>query len=158
MKVLNKEKLIKKKQLKYAVGEATVLKKLNFPFIVTLHFAFQTPKNLYLALDCCPRGDLAHLIALREHLSEESARFLIAQVVLAVEYLHSRNVLYRDLKPENVLLGSDGYVRLTDFGLSRENSYSLSFCGSPAYLSPEMLARKGVGFAADIYGVGCVLF
>lgn len=79
-------------------------------------------------------------------------------MVLAIEYLHSHNILYRDLKPENILLASDGYIRLTDFGLSRENNFSMSFCGSPAYLSPEMLERKGVGFSSDIYGIGCVLY
>jgi serum/glucocorticoid-regulated kinase 2 len=126
--------------------------------VITLHIAFQTPQNLYLALDHCPHGDLAELITVRERLSEGTARFVIAQVLLAVEYLHSRNILYRDLKPENILIASDRYVRLTDFGLSRENCFSMSFCGSPAYLSPEMLERKGVGFASDIYGVGCILF
>ncbi len=79
-------------------------------------------------------------------------------MLLAVEYLHSKNILYRDLKPENILIAADRYVRLTDFGLSRENAFAMSFCGSPAYLSPEMLARKGVGFASDIYGIGCILF
>jgi serum/glucocorticoid-regulated kinase 2 len=66
--VLNKQKLIKKKQLKYAVGEANILKKVDFPFVITLHYAFQTPQNLYLALDHCPRGDLAELITVREKL------------------------------------------------------------------------------------------
>lgn len=66
--------------------------------------------------------------------------------------------MYRDLKPENILIGQDGYIRLTDFNLSKENTFSMSFCGSPAYLSPEMLEKKGVGFEADIYGIGCVLY
>jgi len=68
------------------------------------------------------------------------------------------NILYRDLKPENILIGSDGYILLADFGLSREKQFSKSFCGSPAYLSPEMLEKKGVGLANDIYGIGCVLY
>lgn len=79
-------------------------------------------------------------------------------MILAIEYLHKQGILYRDLKPENILIGKDGYIRLTDFGLSRENSFAGSFCGSPAYLSPEMLERKGVGVSSDIYGIGCVLY
>ena len=158
LKILSKQRLIKKKQLKYAVGEATILKKLDHPFVITLHLAFQTPQSLYLALDHCPHGDLAELITVRERLHEPTARFILAQLLLALEYLHARGILHRDLKPENVLIAADRYVRLADFGLSREKSHSMSFCGSPAYLSPEMLERKGVGFAADIYGLGCILF
>lgn len=82
----------------------------------------------------------------------------MAQIILALEYLHNHNILYRDLKPENILIAKDGYIRLTDFGLSKENCFAMSFCGSPAYLSPEMLEKKGVGFSTDIYGIGCVLF
>ena len=91
-------------------------------------------------------------------MDENCARFIIAQLVLAIEYLHKNNILYRDLKPENILIHEDGYIRLTDFGLSKENNFAASFCGSPAYLSPEMLEKKGVGFSSDIYGIGCVLY
>lgn len=158
LKVLNKKKLVSKKHLKYAVGEANILKKMNSPFVIKLYFTFQTPTNLYMALDNCSNGDLSELITSREKLSLSTARFIIAQLIFAVEYLHKEKILYRDLKPENILIASDGYIRLTDFGLSRENSFSMSFCGSPAYLSPEMLDKKGVGFSSDIYGIGCVLY
>jgi serine/threonine protein kinase len=158
LKVLNKKKLFAKKQLKYAVGEASILKRVDSPFIVKLYYAFQTPGNLYMALDHCALGDLSELIAAREQLQEKTARFVIAQLVLAIEYLHRLGILYRDLKPENILIDREGYIKLTDFGLSRENSFATSFCGSPAYLSPEMLEKKGVGQSSDIYGIGCVLY
>lgn len=158
VKVLSKKMLIAKKQLRYAVSEATILRKLESPFIVTLHYAFQSPRHLYLVLDYCSMGDLSELILVRERLNETAARWVAAQLLLALEHMHSKNVLYRDMKPENILIGRDGYVRLTDFGLSRENAFSMSFCGSPAYLSPEMLEKKGVSFASDLYGLGCVLF
>ena len=92
---------------------------------------------------------------------ENEARFFIAEVLLAIEYIHSLNVVYRDLKPENVLVGSDGHIKLADFGLAKEdigNSMAKSFCGSPAYLPPEMVAQKGVGKPADIYQMGAVLY
>lgn len=135
-----------------------ILKKADFPFIISLYFAFQTPLNIYIALDNCSNGDLSELIIVKEKLNENTSRFIIAQIILAIEYLHKNNILYRDLKPENILIAADGYVKLTDFGLSKQNCFSMSFCGSPAYLSPEMLEKKGVGFSSDIYGIGCVLY
>lgn len=92
-----------------------------------------------MAIDNCSNGDLSEVIVVKERLKEHTACFVIAQVVLAIEHLHSKNILFRDLKSENILIASDGYIKLTDFGLSKENSFSMSFCGSPAYLSPEML-------------------
>lgn len=92
---------------------------MDSPFIVKLHFAFQTPNSLYMAIDHCSLGDLAELISVKEVLKESTARFVIAQLVLAIEYLHKHNILYRDLKPENILIDRSGYIKLTDFGLSR---------------------------------------
>jgi serum/glucocorticoid-regulated kinase 2 len=92
---------------------------VDFPFVIKLHYAFQTPLSLYMALDNCTNGDLSELIIVKERLTESTARFIIAQIILALEYLHNNNILYRDLKPENILIASDGFVRLTDFGLSK---------------------------------------
>ena len=88
---------------------------------------------------------------------------IIAELILAIEELHSHNILYRDLKPENILIDADGHIRLADFSLSKEgvdeSSLAKSVCGSPAYLSPEMVKREGINKAADIYGIGtCTLF
>ena len=81
---------------------------------------------------------------------------------MAIEYLHSQNILYRDLKPENILIAEDGHIKLTDFGLSKENishkDLTNSFCGSPAYVTPEVLLRKGHGTSADLYGIGAILY
>lgn len=112
---------------------------MNSPFVITLYYAFQTPLHLYMVLDNCPNGDLSEVIIVREKLTESTACFILGQLILAVEYLHSKGILYRDMKPENILIARDGYIKLTDFGLSKENCFSMSFCGSPAYLSPEML-------------------
>ena len=99
----------------------------------------------------------------KELFTENQARFYIAELILAIEYLHSLNIIYRDLKPENILIGNDGHLKLTDFGLAKQmpNQYgnrSLSFCGSLLYLSPEMVMKKNPGKEIDIYGIGAILY
>jgi serine/threonine protein kinase len=114
-----------------------------------------------MAFDLCSGGDLSYHLERREIFSETDAKFFIAETVLAIEYIHSLDVIYRDLKPENILIDSEGHVKLADFGLAKEgirNNNAKSFCGSPAYLAPEMLTESGVGKPADIYQLGAVLY
>jgi serum/glucocorticoid-regulated kinase 2 len=114
-----------------------------------------------MVIDYCPGGDLNFHI-MQDTFEEDDAKFYIAELILGIEHLHSLNIMYRDLKPENILISSDNHIKLADFGLAKEgvNDMTLtkSFCGSPAYLSPEVLARKGAGKSADIYGIGAVLY
>jgi len=162
MKVLQKEKVLIHKQLKYAQAEANILRKNNHPFVLSLYFSFQTPINLYMVIDCCSDENLAMLIMRQNKLSEEEARFYLAELILAIEYLHSMNVLYRDLKPENVLVALDGHLMLADFGLSKENmgrkELASTFLGSPLYLAPEMVNRQGFSQASDIFGIGLIFY
>ena len=161
MKVINKRYLIRNQQLRYAVTECNVLKQAQSPFILTLHYAFQTPDNLYMIIDYCPGGDLNYHI-IQNLFEEDEAKFFIAELILGIEHLHSLDIIYRDLKPENILIAKDGHIKLADFGLAKEKvtdfEIAKSFCGSPAYLAPEMLSRRGVGKSADIYGIGAVLY
>ena len=161
MKVLNKSYLIKKKLLRYAITECNILKESNCPFILKLHYSFQTPDNLYMILDYCSLGDLSYQLQI-SLLEEEEAKFYIAELILAIEYLHKHNIIYRDLKPENILISSDGHIKLADFGLAKENVTNdipnKTFCGSPQYLSPEMLSKEGTTKASDIYGIGAILY
>lgn len=149
-------------QLQYALTESEILKKTHHAYIVNLHYAFQTEEYYYLVMDYCSGGDMACYFSRRERLSEEEARFYIAELVQAIEYLHSLNIIYRDLKPENILLDADGHIKLADFGLAKEgicdNDVAKSFCGSPAYLPPEILMNAGVSKAGDVYGIGAILF
>ena len=161
MKVINKKFLMKNNQLKYAISECNILKQAASPFILTLYFSFQTPENLYMILDYCPGGDLNfHII--QNLFEEDEARFYIAELILGIEHLHELDIIYRDLKPENILISQDNHIKLADFGLAKEGvsdqQITKSFVGSPAYLTPEMLNRKGVGKSADIYGIGAVLY
>lgn len=162
LKALNKKVLARNHQLKYAVGECRILRQLSSPFVVKMFDAFQTPNSLYMVLEYCSGKDLSVLLEQRRQFSSDEARFYVGEIILALEYLHERNIMYRDLKPENVLLDSFGHVKLADFGLAKENVISsrqaTSFCGSPAYLSPETLDKQGAGKPADIYGLGALLF
>jgi protein-serine/threonine kinase len=127
-----------------------------------MSYAFQTPKNLYMVLELCPNGDLMTHLSERSRFAESVARFYIAETILAVEHLHSMDIVYRDLKPENILVDRAGHIRLADFGLAKENvnplNPAMSFCGSPAYLAPEMLTKSGSEKPADVYGIGAILY
>ena len=161
MKVLNKSYLIQKKLLRYAITECNILKNSDCPFILKLHYSFQTPENLYMILDYCPIGDLSYQIQINLF-EEDEAKFYIAELIIAIEYLHKRDIIYRDMKPENILIDEDGHIKLADFGLAKENvkndTPNKTFCGSPQYLSPEMLSKEGTTKSSDIYGIGAILF
>jgi len=135
---------------------------MSHSFVLKLHFAFQTSKNLYMVLDYCPNGDLTQQMREKRKFSEATAKFYLAEIILAIEYLHSLDIVYRDIKPENILLDRIGHVKLADFGLAKENvnplNPAMSFCGSPAYLAPELLHRTGSGKSADVYSLGVILY
>ena len=162
MKSLSKPSLQKQKQLKYAISECKIMKQLDHPFIVPLHYAFQTPKYLYLVLELCINGDLYGFIEKKGKLEESICRFYLAEVILALEYLHSIDIIYRDLKPANVLVDQFGHVRLADFGLAKQkvdhSNLAMTMAGSPAYLPPEIVMKKGASKASDVYGLGPLLY
>ena len=148
---------------KYAMTERNILATCTeSPFLVKLYFAFQNTKNAFLMLEYCPCGDLGKVLEKERRLSEEVARIYIAEILLALEYLHSQRVLYRDLKPDNVLISKTGHLKLADFGLSKigvDDSYSSnSFLGTPAYLPPEIVTHIPYGKSADWYCLGAVLY
>ena len=142
--------------------ERNVLSYTRHPFIVGLNFAFQTRDKLFLILDYCPGGDLGKVLSREKRLTEDRAKMYLCEILLALEDLHKKDVIFRDLKPDNVVLDADGHVLLTDFGLSKEgvldNQGARSFCGSVAYLAPEMLRRTGHGKSVDWYLLGVLLY
>lgn len=113
--------------------ERNVLSITNHPFIVKLSFAFQTSDKLFLILDYCPGGDLSEHLGREKRFSEERAKIYLCEIILALEDLHKRDIIFRDLKPDNVVLDKNGHALLTDFGLSKEgvldNKGAKSFCG-----------------------------
>lgn len=120
MKVLEKSKIMGQNLVKYALAERNVLSMTKHPLIVGLNFAFQTKERLFLVLDYCPGGDLGRILEKERRLTEDRARIYLAEVLLALEDLHSRDIIFRDLKPDNVVLDSEGHALLTDFGLSKQ--------------------------------------
>lgn len=153
MKVLRKNKIMGQNLVRYAMTERNIMSFLKHPFIVSLKFAFQTSDKLYLILDYCPGGDLGNLINKQKFIPEEQAKIYVCEILLAIEELHDRDIIFRDLKPDNVVIDKGGHALLTDFGLSKEGvddgCTANSFCGSVAYLAPEMLNRKGHGKSVD---------
>ena len=162
MKVLNKEKIVCKNLLKYAYAERNILSNNNHPFIVKLNYAFQTSEKLFLIIEYCPNGDLSKHLIHEKIFKEPRAKFYICELILALEYLHKKDIIFRDLKPDNVLLDKDGHCKLIDFGLSKEgisdNDYTKSFCGSVGYLAPEIILNQGHGKSVDWYLLGVLFY
>jgi len=163
LKVLRKDNIIKRNQVEHTRTERNVLGNVNHPFIVGLRMAFQSKDKLYFVLDYCAGGELFFHLSKVGKFPEQRAAFYAAEIVLALSYIHAMDIIYRDLKPENVLLDAKGHVRLTDFGLSKEgisssSSGATSFCGTPEYLAPEILNREGHGRAVDWWSLGALLY
>jgi len=121
MKQLKIKEIEKRSQHKYIMEERRILEKATHPFIVSMSYAFKTPAKLTFVLDYCPGGELFFYLQQVKRFKEDAALFYSANICIALQYLHSINVVYRDLKPENILVGRDGYLKITDFGLSRSN-------------------------------------
>ena len=164
MKILDKKILKMKKQQNHTKTERDLMVKINSPFIVNIKSAFQDDTNLYLVSEFMQGGDMFfHMhdgqIVIFSH---DKTRFYILELVLALESLHKNNMVYRDLKPENILLDSKGHVKLTDFGLSKiledEDDKAFTLCGTPQYLAPEVLLKKGYDKMVDWWSLGCVLY
>jgi serine/threonine protein kinase len=122
-----------------------ILESVDHPFLVKLHYAFQSETKLYMVLDYVSGGELFFLLRKRRRFEEELVRFYAAEILVALEYLHSNGIIYRDLKPENILLDPEGHIKLTDFGLSKlcvaNERIAYSLCGTPEYIAPEVLSH-----------------
>eukprot|EP00531_Pseudo-nitzschia_arenysensis_P009386 CAMPEP_0116144498 /NCGR_PEP_ID=MMETSP0329-20121206/16039_1 /TAXON_ID=697910 /ORGANISM="Pseudo-nitzschia arenysensis, Strain B593" /LENGTH=758 /DNA_ID=CAMNT_0003639935 /DNA_START=307 /DNA_END=2579 /DNA_ORIENTATION=- len=163
MKILKKSHLVRRRQIERTRTERKVLSAVNHPFIMKLHYAFQSPDKLYLVLDYCPGGELFFHLSRFRRFPERVARFYAAELLLALGHLHKRGIIYRDLKPENVLLDADGHVKLGDFGLAKagiRHAYegATSMCGTPEYMAPEVLSQQGHGFCVDYWGLGMLTY
>ncbi|XP_060117223.1 ribosomal protein S6 kinase alpha-5 isoform X2 [Heteronotia binoei] len=167
MKVLKKATIIQKaKTTEHTKTERQVLEHIRqSPFLVTLHYAFQTDTKLHLILDYINGGELFTHLSQRERFTEDEVRIYIGEIVLALEHLHKLGIIYRDIKLENILLDSDGHVVLTDFGLSKEfisdeNERAYSFCGTIEYMAPDIVKGGEAGHdkAVDWWSLGVLMY
>jgi len=161
MKVLKKATLKVRDRVRTKM-ERDILAEVDHPFIVKLHYAFQTEGKLYLILEFLRGGDLFTRLSKEVMFTEDDVKFYLAELALALDHLHKIGIIYRDLKPENILLDAEGHVKLTDFGLSKESIFeenkTFSFCGTVEYMAPEVVNRKGHGTAADWWSYGVLMF
>ncbi|XP_042336421.1 ribosomal protein S6 kinase alpha-6 isoform X2 [Sceloporus undulatus] len=161
MKVLKKASLKVRDRVRTKM-ERDILVEVNHPFIVKLHYAFQTEGKLYLILDFLRGGDVFTRLSKEVMFTEEDVKFYLAELALALDHLHSLGIVYRDLKPENILLDEAGHIKLTDFGLSKESvdqeKKAYSFCGTVEYMAPEVVNRRGHNQSADWWSFGVLMF
>ena len=162
MKILKKRDMRVMQQKVHASTERKILENMNSPFIVQLHYAFQTANKLYLVLDFMQGGELFYHMRQSFVFNLERTRFYAAEIVLALEFLHKQGIIYRDLKPENVLLDRDGHIRIADFGLSKQGIHAglqtFTFCGTPEYICPEILKGVGHDKSVDWWSLGAIIY
>lgn len=166
VKVLKKQQVVKMKQVEHTNDERKMLQEVKHPFLITLWGTFQDSKNLYMVMDfveggelfsllrksqvCLPRYLTRSLLIVPQRFPNPVAKFYAAEVTLALEYLHSKQIIYRDLKPENLLLDRHGHLKITDFGFAKKvPDITWTLCGTPDYLAPEVVSSKGYNKSVD---------
>ncbi|XP_077995400.1 RAC-gamma serine/threonine-protein kinase-like [Glandiceps talaboti] len=162
IKILKKEVIVAKDEVAHTLTENRVLQTTKHPFLTSLKYSFQTKDRLCFVMEYVNGGELFFHLSRERVFAEDRTRFYGAEIVSALAYLHSCNVIYRDLKLENLLLDKDGHIKITDFGLCKEEiSYgdtTKTFCGTPEYLAPEVLEDNDYGRAVDWWGTGVVMY
>ncbi|XP_020811835.1 protein kinase DC1-like [Drosophila serrata] len=158
-KELNKDQVIKSKQVVHVMNEKTVLRSMLFPNVVHLVASYKDFDNLYLVLPLIGGGELFNYHRKVRKFSETQARFYAAQIFLALEYMHACKLLYRDLKPENIMLDKNGYIKVTDFGFAKKvETRTMTLCGTPEYLPPEIIQSKPYGSSVDWWAFGVLVY
>ena len=161
LKTMSKIHIIRKGQVDHVKNEQGILRKLKSEFVVQLETCMQDDRYLYLVLELVQGGEMFRYLGVRGVLSEGEIRFYAAELVVAIEYLHSKNITYRDLKPENILLTASGHVKLTDFGFAKvipASERTFTLCGTPEYLAPEIVDRVGHDTQVDWWQLGVLLY
>ena len=162
MKVLKKSVVVSRGQIQNTKSERSILCDIKHPFIVRLRFAFQTREKLYLVCDYYNAGTLYFHLRRCKCFTEDRCKFYAAELISALSHLHANNIIYRDLKLENVLMDYEGHCALTDFGLSKQDidrsGGATTFCGTADYLAPELLSGLKYGQAVDWWSLGVLMF
>ncbi|XP_046994018.1 cGMP-dependent protein kinase, isozyme 1 isoform X2 [Schistocerca americana] len=160
LKCLKKQHIVDTQQQEHIYSEKNIMMSCRSPFICRLYRTFRDSKYVYMLLEACLGGEVWTILRDRGCFDDHTTRFVTACVVEAFEYLHARGIIYRDLKPENLLLDTQGYVKLVDFGFSKRLGYSAktwTFCGTPEYVAPEIILNKGHDRAVDYWSLGILM-
>lgn len=162
IKILKKDVILAKDEVAHTMTESAVLMNTSHPFLTTLKYSFQTADALFFVMEYVNGGELFFHLSREKVFTEDRTKFYIAEISLAIWYLHDRGIIYRDLKLENLLLDRFGHIKITDFGLCKEEitfgATTTTFCGTPEYLAPEVLEDNDYGRSVDWWGVGVVMF
>ena len=161
MKIIKKKHIIEKNQLEHTKAEKIILSHVNHPFLISLKYSFQSQNKLYFIMEFMKGGELFQHLKRIKQFSEKQTKFISACLIMALGHLHNKNYIYRDLKPENVLLDNKGYAKLTDFGLAKfikKSDIANTFCGTPEYMAPEVILGKGCNRPADWWALGVLLY
>lgn len=164
MKVLDKRHIIREKKVQYVGREKEILTAIDHPFFVRLYFTFQDADHLYFGLSLAKKGELLDYLRKVGSFDENCTQFYSAEIIIALEYIHSKGIIHRDLKPENILLDDNMHIKITDFGTAKmvghggEDDKANSFVGTAEYVSPELLAKKTAFKSSDLWALGCIIF
>uniref|UniRef100_A0A0K8TDE6 cGMP-dependent protein kinase n=1 Tax=Lygus hesperus TaxID=30085 RepID=A0A0K8TDE6_LYGHE len=161
LKQMKKSQIVETRQQQHIMSEKEIMGEANCDFIVKLYKTFKDRKYLYMLMESCLGGELWTILRDKGHFDDGTTRFYTACVIEAFDYLHSRNIIYRDLKPENLLLDVNGYVKLVDFGFAKRLLHgrkTWTFCGTPEYVAPEVILNRGHDISADYWSLGVLMF
>ncbi|XP_067212447.1 cGMP-dependent protein kinase, isozyme 2 forms cD5/T2 isoform X4 [Linepithema humile] len=161
LKQMKKAQIVETRQQQHIMSEKRIMSEADCDFVVKLFKTFKDRKYLYMLMEACLGGELWTVLRDKGHFDDGTTRFYTACVVEAFDYLHSRNIIYRDLKPENLLLDNQGYVKLVDFGFAKRldnGRKTWTFCGTPEYVAPEVILNKGHDISADYWSLGVLMF
>lgn len=159
LKILEMADVIKLKQVEHVKNEKAILQQIKSPFIIDLAWTTHDDNSLYMLFEYVCGGELFTYLRNTGRFSSATASFYAAEVVVALEYLHKQQIVYRDLKPENLLLDKEGHLKLTDFGFAKIlNDRTWTLCGTPEYLAPEIIQSKGHNKAVDWWALGILVY
>ncbi|XP_013148416.1 PREDICTED: serine/threonine-protein kinase PLK1 [Papilio polytes] len=161
-KIVSKKLMVKSSQKEKMAQEISIHRSLQHKHVVGFHSFFEDSLNIYIVLELCKRRSMMELHKRRKAITEPETRFYMRQILLGVQYLHSRRIIHRDLKLGNLFLDDDLCVKIGDFGLAAKIEYEgerkQTLCGTPNYIAPEILTKKGHSFEVDIWSLGCIMY
>ncbi|KAL4705263.1 hypothetical protein ACJJTC_010282 [Scirpophaga incertulas] len=161
-KIVSKKLMVKSSQKEKMAQEISIHRSLQHQHVVNFHSFFEDSKNIYIILELCKRRSMMELHKRRKAITEPETRFYMHQILLGVQYLHSKRIIHRDLKLGNLFLDDELHVKIGDFGLAARIEYEgerkQTLCGTPNYIAPEVLAKKGHSFEVDIWSLGCIMY